>query len=276
VSATTPQTVAHYTLLDALEPAGPGELYRARDTRLGRTVVVRRMPPEVNPGGIPRDAFVRGVRALTGFSHQNVTAVFDAGIAEQHVYVVFEFLNGHSLRTEMGGRPIGVRAAVEFAIQIAEAVAAVHAAGYGHSGLSPDAIVVTAKGRSKIPAFALASRTGFADPTGTQLIDYASPEEAQGGSGDERSDVFSAGAVLYELLTGRRPSPKGAAAPSSTNPQVPSALDSVVLNAIAPNPDRRCASAATLASELRRVLQALDTADEPKPKGFGLRRLLGW
>ena len=276
MSATALGTVAHYTLLERLEPGGPGELYRARDTRLGRTVVVRRLPRDVTPGGLSQDALVSNVRALAGFSHPNVIAVFDAGIADRQVYVVFEFVNGHSLRTEMGGRPMAVRAAVELAIQIADAVRAVHGAGYGHSGLSPDAIVVTAKGRSKIPALALASRTGFADGAGMRLIDYESPEETKGGSGDERSDVFSAGAVLFELLTGRRPSARGAAAPSTSNPQVPPALDQIVLKAIAPNPDLRYAAAVTFANELRGVLTTLDSADEPKVKASGLRRLLGW
>lgn len=276
MSAKTLGSVAHYSLLERLDPAGPGELYRARDTRLGRTVVVRRMAPDASFGGLSRDALVSGARALTTFSHPNVTAVFDAGVEDRRVFVVFEFLKGHPLRVEMGGNPMSVRSAVEFAIQVADAVAAVHASGYGHSGLSPDAIIVTAKGRSKIPAFELASRTGFFDAAGTRLIDYESPEEAQGKAGDERSDVFSAGAVLYELLTARRPPVKGAAAPSSVNKQIAPALDAIVLKSIAPNPDLRCPSAATFAGELRAVLAALDAGEQPTAKPSGLRRLLGW
>ena len=114
------------------------------------------------------------------------------------------------------------------------------------------------------------------DSAGTRLIDYESPEEAQGEAGDERSDVFSAGAVLYELLTARRPSVKGAAAPSSVNKQITPELDAIVLKAIAPNPDLRSPNAATFATALRGVLATLDAAEQPGARRSGLRRLLGW
>ena len=106
-------SIAHYSLVERLDPAGPGDLFRARDTRLGRTVVVRRMPQGASFGGVTREALVSSVRGLSGFSHPNVTAVFDAGIHNHGVYVVFEFLNGHSLRVETGGRPMSVRGAVD-------------------------------------------------------------------------------------------------------------------------------------------------------------------
>jgi serine/threonine-protein kinase len=158
----------------------------------------------------------------------------------------------------MGGRPINVRRAMDLAVQMADAVADAHACGYVHGGLSPDSVVITAKGHAKIPAFALASRDGFASPDGARLHDYDSPEEARGLPSDERSDIYSVGAVLYEALTGRRPLHRGAASPSVNNLHVPPELDEVVLKAVAPNPDSRYQSAATFAAELRSVAAILD------------------
>jgi serine/threonine-protein kinase len=159
----------------------------------------------------------------------------------------------------MAGRPMNVRRAVELAIQMADAVADAHAAGFVHGGLSPDSIVITAKGHAKIPAFALAARAGFDhEADEVRLHDYDSPEEARGQDADERSDIYSVGAVLFEMLTTRRPLHRGAAAPSVSNHHVPSELDDIVLRAVAPNPASRFQSAATLAAELRSMGAILD------------------
>ena len=242
--------IEHYNLLERLEPAGPGELYRARDTRKGRTVVVRLLPAEYVDAA-QQDAFIERARGLVALSHPNVTTVFDVGQHGGRVFIVFEFLKGQSLRHEMGGRPMNVRRAMDLTIQMADALADAHSHGYVHGGLSPDSVVITAKGHAKIPAFGLASRHGFADPDDARLHDYDSPEEARGLSSDERSDIYSVGAVLFEMLTGRRPLHRGAAAPSKTNPHVPPELDDIVLKAVAPNPDSRYQSAASFAAELR-------------------------
>jgi serine/threonine protein kinase len=141
---------------------------------------------------------------------------------------------------------------------MADAIANAHACGYAHCGLSPDSVVITAKGHAKIPALALASRDGFAAPDTAELHDYDAPEEARGLPPDERSDIYSVGAVMYETLTGRRPMHRGAAAPSASNPHVPPELDEVVLKAVAPNPDNRYQSAAAFAAQLRSVDALLD------------------
>jgi serine/threonine protein kinase len=265
--------IAHYNLLERLDPAGPGELFRARDTKKGRTVVIRVLPKGfVDPAN--RQVFIERARGLSALSHPNVTTVFDVGEDEGRIYIVFEFLKGQSLRSEMGGRAINVRRAMDLAIQMADAVADAHGCGYVHGGLSPDSVVITAKGHAKIPAFALASRDGFAGPDAAQLHDYDSPEEARGLPSDERSDIYSVGAVLYEMLTGRRPLHRGASAPSASNPHVPKELDEIVLKAAAPNPDSRYQSAATFAAELRSIAAIFDLRgtvgdeedhDEPAP-----------
>jgi serine/threonine-protein kinase len=266
VSASTPApigVIAHYNLLERLEPSGPGDLYRARDTRLGRTVAVRLLPADFTAD---RARLIEGARGLSALSHPNVTALFGVGEHEGRVYLAFEFQKGQSLRAESAGRQLNVRRAVEIAIQIADAVADAHAHGFGHGGLSPDSVVISAKGRAKIPAFELASQSGFdRDGNDGRLIDYDAPEEARGERPDDRSDVYSVGAILYETLTTRRPMHRGASAPSASNPKVPKELDEIVLKALAPNPDSRFQSAVAFAGALRgsiAVLDALGVAGE--------------
>ncbi|HVQ13415.1 MAG TPA: serine/threonine-protein kinase [Vicinamibacterales bacterium] len=255
--------IAHYNLLERLEPSGPGDLFRARDTKLGRTVAVRLLPGDFT---IDRQKLIAGARGLSALSHPNVTVLFDVGEHDDRVYLAFEFQKGQSLRAESAGRPMNVRRAVEIAIQIADAVADAHAHGFGHGGLSPDSIVISAKGRAKVPAFELASQSGFnRDGNDGRLIDYEAPEEARGEMPDDRSDVYSVGAILYEILTTRRPLHRGASAPSASNPKVPNELDEIVLKALAPNPDSRFQSAVAFAGALRgsiAVLDALGVAGE--------------
>jgi len=263
-SAPTPLgVIAHYNLLERLEPSGPGDLYRARDTKLGRTVAVRLLPADFT---VDRQRLIAGARSLSALSHPNVTALFDAGEHDGRVYLAFEFQKGQSLRAEAAGRPMNVRRAVEIAIQIADAVADAHAHGFGHGGLSPDSVVISAKGRAKIPAFELASQSGFDKNESTgRLIDYEAPEEARGEASDDRSDVYSVGAILYETLTTRRPMHRGASAPSASNAKVPKELDEIVLKALSPNADSRFQSAVAFAGALRgsiAVLDALGVAGE--------------
>lgn len=251
--------VSHYNLLERLDPSGPGELFRARDTRLGRTVTVRLLPPGFAHDPQLRADVLRQIGTIRTLSHPNITTVFDAGEHDGRMFVVFEHLKGQSLRAEMAGRPMNVRRAVELATQIADAIAEAHAAGFIHGGLSPDSVMITAKGHAKIPAFELAARAGFDETAdGARLRDYDSPEEARGQAADDRSDIYSVGAVLYEMLTTRRPSHKGASAPSASNAHVPAEIDAVVLRAVAPNPEMRFQSAVTLAAELRSVAAILD------------------
>jgi serine/threonine protein kinase len=248
--------ITHYNLLERLDAAGAGDLYRARDTKHGRTVAVRLLPADFTADRLDLIEKARSVQVL---SHPNAITVFDVGEHDGRVYVVFEYLKGRSLRSEMAGRAVNVRRAVDMTIQIADAVAEAHAAGFLHGGLSPDAIVITAKGNAKIPAFDLAVPSGLQNRGGRmRLPDYEAPEETRGQAPDERSDVYSVGALLYEMLTMRPPTPRGSAAPSAANATVTRELDTVVLRAVAPNPDSRYQNVAIFAADLRAISSALD------------------
>src|SRR5688572_29986467 len=126
--------VARYNLLERLEPAGPGELYRARDTRLGRTVAIRVLPAAYAGDAARRAELLLKAQSLIALSHPNVTTLFETGEHEGRLYLAFEFFKGQSLRAEMAGRAMNVRRAVELAIQMADAVADAHAAGFVHGG----------------------------------------------------------------------------------------------------------------------------------------------
>jgi eukaryotic-like serine/threonine-protein kinase len=255
--------IAHYNVLERLEPAGPGDLYRARDTRYGRTVALRLLPASATADAAIKATLVDQARALMQLSHPNAITLFDVGEHDGRVYLAFEFLKGQSLRGEIAGRQMNVRRAVEIAIQMANAIAEAHAAGFLHGGLSPESVVITARGHAKIPAFELAAHAGFVDADGrSRLLDYDAPEEARGERPDERADVYSVGAVLYEMLTTRRPMHRGAAAPGGSNPHVPPELDQVVLKAVSPNPASRQQTAATLAAELRAVVPIIDARED--------------
>jgi eukaryotic-like serine/threonine-protein kinase len=268
--------VAHYNLLERLDPSGPGELFRARDTHRGRTVAIRLLPHGFESAGASGEALVEQARSLVPLSHPNIVTLFDAGEHEGRTYLAFEFVKGQSLRAEMAGRPMPPRRAVGLAIQIADAVAEAHAAGFLHAGLSPDSVMVTDRGHAKIPTFHLASQTGFDDERGgATLHDYGSPEESRGETADDRADVYSIGAVAYELLTTRRPSLRGASAPSRSNARVPAELDAVILEALSPTPDNRPQSAALFAAGLRALLPALEAADADEEEPPTARRSTG-
>ena len=208
--------IAHYNLLELLEPAGPGDLYRARDTRLGRTVTVRVLPPGFARDPAERASLIQRAGVLATLSHPNVTALFDVGDHEGRLYLVFEFLKGQSLRAEMAGRMMNVRRALELAVQIADAVSDAHSAGFIHGGLSPESIVITAKGHAKIPRLELASRAGF-DPNAAsiRLHDYDSPEEARARRPTNGRISIPSAPFSTKCSPRGRPPHRGAAAPSA-------------------------------------------------------------
>lgn len=281
---TPPTSIAHYNLLERLGEGGIGEVFRARDTKVGRTVALKIVSPDIASDPSRLDPLLEDARAAASLSHPNIATLWEVGGGNGHHYLAYEFTAGPRLREEAGGAPMNPRRALDVAIQIADAVADGHARGIIHGDLRPDTIVVTPKGSAKVLDFGLArwtrggairSRAAHASDTLTAdaipIVSYLSPEQALGSPVDLRSDVFSLGAITYELVTGRSAFAAGTVAhtivnviqaslrpASQVNPAVPKELDAVLARALAADAGQRQQSAAALAAELRSVGSALD------------------
>ncbi|MBI3470011.1 MAG: serine/threonine protein kinase [Candidatus Solibacter usitatus] len=197
-----------YEIVSPIGAGGMGKVYRARDTRLGRDVALKILPPEVANDASRRQRFELEARAVAALNHPNIVAVYDVGEG----YIVSELVDGEPLR---GGK-LGLRQTIEIAVQIASGLAAAHDAGIVHRDLKPGNILLTRDGRPKILDFGLAKvqvQSAAADEAPTALTEagavmgtpgYMSPEQVRGLATDHRSDIFSFGAILHELLTGKR------------------------------------------------------------------------
>jgi eukaryotic-like serine/threonine-protein kinase len=279
-----PTAIAHYNLLDRMGEGGIGEVYRARDTKVGRTVALKLVSPAIVavPDRLAR--LLEDAAAAATLSHPNIATLWDIGEADGHHYLAYEFTAGHRLREEAAGAPLNSRRALDLAIQIADGVAEAHAHGVIHGDLRPDTVVVTGKGSAKILDFGMApwTRGGAArvraaqapdalPPEAVRIVAYMSPEEALGGAVDGRSDVFALGTITYELVTGHNPFSGATAAdtifniikgtptpPSQLNAAVPPDLDATITRALSPDIAQRQQSAAAFAAELRTVAAILD------------------
>jgi non-specific serine/threonine protein kinase len=282
------ETLGQYKILDRIGAGGMGEVYRARDTRLGRTVAIKVLPAGVADDPDRRGRFMQEARATAALSHPNIAALYEIGEDQGHIFLVFEFVPGDTLKTAIAGHPLNVRRAIDLAVQIADALAEAHAEGIVHRDIKPGNIIVTPKGAAKILDFGLATWTAggvereaaatmLATSAGTTLgtLAYMSPEQALGEKVDERTDIFSLGIVLFEMLTGRLPfigsTPTALAlqivqaqppVPSALNPSLPRELDGVVAKALAKSLELRYESAATLGAELRSIAAILDVRTE--------------
>src|SRR5262249_53938419 len=186
------------------------------DAKLSREVAIKVLPAHLSADAPALERLQREARALAAASHPNILSVFDFGSSDGLTYVVMELLDGHTLRTLLGDGPLATRKAIEYAIQIAQGLGAAHERGIVHRDLKPENLFVTRDGRVKILDFGLARQHGLlgaADATLTQqtepgtvlgTVGYMSPEQVQGRPADARSDIFSFGAVLYEMPPRRR------------------------------------------------------------------------
>ena len=208
-----------YEILAPLGAGGMGEVYRARDAKLDRDVAVKVLPAQLtaNPDALAR--FEREAKAVAALSHPNILAIYDFGTQDGVAYAVTELLEGETLRGKLDGGPVAQRQAVDWALQIARGLSAAHGKGVIHRDLKPDNVFVTKDGHVKILDFGLAKRVdaaagraderadgiGHTEP-GTVMgtMGYMSPEQVRGLPVDHRSDIFSFGAILYELLSGRK------------------------------------------------------------------------
>jgi eukaryotic-like serine/threonine-protein kinase len=273
------ETVAgRYELLEVLGRGGMGVVYRARDSLLDRTVAVKILPAQYASDPVLVQRFEREARAAARLSHPNIVAVFDTGQDRSARYIVMECVPGVSLAqllNERGALP--VPEAVELAAQVADALAAAHAAGIIHRDIKPGNVMVEPSGVCKVLDFGIARAAADAALTQTTSLlgsaPYMAPEAALGRPAETRSDIYSLGCVLYEMLTDRPPFRGDLPAaiisqhinvaprpPSELEPAIPAALDALVVRMLAKEPANRPASAAELAAALRASLE-----EEPLP-----------
>src|SRR5271167_2482117 len=209
-----------YEIISLLGAGGMGEVYRARDTRLGRDVALKILPESFagDPDRLHR--FEQESRAVAALNHPNILAIFDVGQQDRTPFLVSELLEGQSLRAAMDHGALSQRKAIEYGVEIAQGLAAAHQKGIVHRDLKPENLFLTKDGRIKILDFGLAklaqpekAASGADTPTlasqtepGLVLgtVGYMSPEQVRGKSADPRSDIFSLGAILYEMVSGKR------------------------------------------------------------------------
>jgi serine/threonine protein kinase len=255
-----PDAIAHYKILGTLGAGGLGDVYRARDTNLGRTVAVKVMP-EIMP---EHEAFLEALlvvsRRLMTLSHPNIAMLFDIGQDGNRPFLVFEFVQGDPLASLINGRALHVRRALEFGINLADALAEAHAVDIVHGDIRPDAIMITPKDRAKFMNFGLARFTAGGATRATTSTVYVAPEELAGLPGDARSDIYSLGAVMFEMLTGRQRA-RGLVL-TGLNASVPPELEHIIGRMLAANVEHRAQSAATVAAELRSIAAILDARTE--------------
>ncbi len=278
-----------YEILAPIGAGGMGEVYRARDPRLGREVAVKVLPASFSQDADRLKRFEQEARAAGVLNHPGITAVYDIGTAaDQSPYIVTELLEGETLRSRLGTGAVPARKAIDYAVQIAKGLAAAHEKGIVHRDLKPENLFLTKDGRVKILDFGLAKlkveggESGQTDMNtvsgGTQpgvvlgTMGYMSPEQVRGKPADRRSDLFAFGTILYEMLSGQRAFRGETAADtitailskeppdlSQTNKDLPPGLDRIVRHCLEKNPEERFESARDVAFDL----EALSSVSAP-------------
>jgi serine/threonine protein kinase len=296
-----------YEILGPLGAGGMGEVYRARDSVLKREVAIKVLPPFVSQDPDRLRRFQQEAEAAAALNHPNILAVHQLGTFEGSPYLVSELLEGDTLRQLMQRGPLSVRKAIDFGVQIARGLAAAHEKGVVHRDLKPENLFVTKDGRVKILDFGLAKLTqrtpdpGESGPTlthqGTEpglvmgTVGYMAPEQVRGKPADHRADIFAFGAILYEMLAGKRAFEKPTSAETMTAilnedpPAIsqiaattPPGLQRVVHRCLEKNPEQRFQSASDLAFALEAISESgiSGSVASPKQPPHRVGRLLMW
>src|SRR5215472_15144185 len=293
-----------YEILAPIGAGGMGEVYRARDERLKRDVAIKVLPASYSQDADRLRRFEQEAQAAGALNHPNITAVHDLGSHEGAPYIVTELLEGETLRTRLSGGAIPVRKAVDYSVQLAKGLAAAHEKGIVHRDLKPENIFLTNDGRVKILDFGLAKLTqpegqlaGQTNlptaPANTEpgvvmgTLGYMSPEQVKGKPADQRSDIFSFGAILYEMLSGSRAFHRDSAAEtmsailreeppdlSATNRNVQPGLERIVRHCLEKNPEERFYSARDIAFDLEALSATSGVPAAASAAGVSKRRQL--
>lgn len=285
-----------YEIISLIGAGGMGEVYRARDTRLDRTVAIKILPPGLSSNAALRERFEREARAISAISHPNICALYDVGSADSTEYLVMEYLEGETLADRIARGPLPTSLIVRYGAQIAEALQKAHRAGITHRDLKPGNVMITTSG-AKLLDFGLAK---FIEPAGRVFSDhsapttmaapltgegkivgtlvYMSPEQLEGKPLDHRTDIFSLGVILYEMATAQRPfrgdtQASVIAAIMSTDPApirtlqvtTPPALERIIQTALEKNPEERWQTAQDVARQLRWISETSGTAEMAAP-----------